>query len=189
MKIHLYLPESFKRFLDVVEEHRMRIGLFLTVLLLLLLSLQALLRSTPRAELLLDLGAITLLGSFFYQLRKRHSLKWKSERLLSTLRAPREINLTRELSEFYQFKSMYAVVFLCGIAALLLLPSVPSISRFRIFALTSGLITSANRDFFMALWQVHAAFVGFFLVLLTFVFQFVSVKWADLPPVFGPIIS
>lgn len=178
MKIRLQLPGAVKTLLGRLEEYRTTLGVILAVAFLVLLVLGILLRFVSRAELLLDLSAGVLLGGYFYQLRRRNSLKWKSEQLLSTLRTPTDLNLTREMAQLYQFKSFYSVILVCGIIALLFAPNIFGISSFRAFPLSSTLYASAKADFFLALWQVHAAFVGFFLVLLTFVFQFVSVKWA-----------
>jgi hypothetical protein len=178
MKIHLRLPDYSVGFLDTIEQYRMILGAILSGLFLILYISQAVLRVTSRLELLLDISAGVLLGGYFLQLRKRHSLKWKSDQLLATLREPAQIDITREMSSLYRFKSISSVLIVCGITSLLFLPRVSAFPRLHGFAPASVLVTSAKPDFFSALWQVHAAFIGFFLVLLTFVFQFVSVKWA-----------
>lgn len=129
--------------------------------------LQAFLRNTTRREFLLDAIAIILLTAYGFQMAKRRSLRWNVTRLLFDLRVPTQIDLSRVMSELFRFNTFYSVVVVCAIVlGLIFSPWVLS------------LIASTKLDFYLALWQVHAAFVGFFLVLLTFVFQFVSVKWA-----------
>jgi len=167
MKIDLQLPNWLKSFLEIAEEYRRMTGSILAGVLLSLIILQVYLGDISRKEVFLDLSAAILLGVYVFQVRKRRSLEWNAERLLATFRAPTTFDVIREMSELFRFRTFYSVIAVCS--ALILV--------FIAFPAASSLIVSAKPDLFLALWQVHAAFVRFFLVLLTFVFQFVNVKW------------
>lgn len=136
-----------------------------------------------------------LLAVLAYQLRKRRSLRWRVRNIAVTLRQPTVIDvrkLTRDIVGFKTFSSSLFYWILLGIGIF-------PISTSRVpFSYFQEHFSAAPFAFFKDVWQVHATILGFFLVLLTFVFQLVSYRLAyetSLLPFlaeqsrFGPIVA
>lgn len=112
------------------------------------------------------------------QLRKRRSLAWRARRCIKGLRGSGTFSVSKFARSILQFKTLPAVFSLWVATALLICPFYIRSESSGLFRFSRTLIGTADSTFFAALWQVQATILGVFLVILTFVFQFVSLRRA-----------
>lgn len=123
----------------------------------------------------LQLLAILVL---LYQLRKRRSLAWRARRFLTSLDEPTGIDLSEIIRSSMHFRTLPALVGLWILIALVVCPFYVQGGSTGILGYPRVVIESADTAFFAALWAVQATVLGIFLVILTFIFQFISLQRA-----------
>jgi hypothetical protein len=115
---------------------------------------------------------------FSAQLRKRRSLHWRAARLLDSLREPGVLFVSRWIESLFKFQEFNSLITWSIILAFVSYPFFGDSLRHPLFGYFSRVIEQANTNSYSSLWQVHATILGVFLVLLTFVFQFINLRSA-----------
>ena len=115
---------------------------------------------------------------FSAQLRKRRSLRWKAARLLESLREPGKFFVSKWIESLFTFQEFNSLMVWWIIIAFVSYPFFSNSLRHSRFGYFGRVIEQADASSFSSLWQVHATVLGVFLVLLTFVFQFINLRSA-----------
>ena len=179
MFIRLEHPQLLESMLDRLE--RLRLWVLWCVLVAAAIELGFAIfswRWLSVASRLLLLAMISLVGVLFHELRKRNSLRWRASQFARTIRQPDVINVQSTFKDIIEFKNFISVGLAWTLIAVVVFPYNVDYSRHPIIGLSRKVFQSATPESIANLWEVHATILGFFLVLLTFVFQFVSLKMA-----------
>jgi hypothetical protein len=119
--------------------------------------------------------AMIFISILFFYLRRHRFMSWKVNQLANEFREPRVVDLKRLAVDTLLFRRFSSVVVLLLLAILVIYPY-PGRSHALSYFRTH--LSAAKYDLYLAIWEVHATLVGFFVVFLTFVFQLVSVRLA-----------
>jgi hypothetical protein len=132
---------------------------------------------SPRLWLvfLLQCLALVLLLS---QLFKRRRLSWRARRFLDSLDEPRVIDVSETIRSGLHFRTLPALVGLWILIAIVICPFYVHSGSTGLLGYPRSVIENADTAFFAALWAVQATILGVFLVILTFIFQFISLRQA-----------
>jgi hypothetical protein len=196
MKITLAVPRHIKLYCAKLDSFRWWIWNFLACIWILeVFATFAIWRERVFYHSLGLLIATGLLIFLFGSLRRHRLLSWKVNQLAEDFREPRVVDLKTLASDLLRFERFSSVIIVFLLVSACVYPyafTLESLSYFnRQFA-------TSKYGFYLAVWQVHATLLGFFVVFLTFVFQMVSVRTAyetSLLPFFarrerfGPIIG
>jgi hypothetical protein len=113
-----------------------------------------------------------------FQFRKRGSLRWRAERLQQTLREPPDLFVSKWIRGILDVKEFGSLILWWAALDFLIWPFYEHSSGLKSIGYLGTVFAMADKDFFADLWEVHATVLGVFLVLLTFVFQFISLRSA-----------
>lgn len=113
-----------------------------------------------------------------FQFRKRGSLRWRAERLQQTLREPPDLSVSKWMKMILNFREFGCLILWWAVVDLLIYPFCDHSSSLGSIGYLGTVFAIADKEFFGNLWEVHATILGVFLVLLTFVFQFISLRSA-----------
>src|ERR1700719_3531869 len=148
---------------------------------LLIVEFIAMLFLTPFVSRTMWLYFFVQIFAFFILLlllRRRRSLRWRARRLLKASREPGVFLPLMWWNAAIRFRNLSALFSLWSAVALLIWPFYARSSSLSLLGHWREVLERASPEFFGALWQVHATVLGVFLVILTFVFQFVSLRSA-----------
>jgi hypothetical protein len=94
------------------------------------------------------------------------------------MREPGTLPISKWLNEVSSYKTFDAVILAWASVSVLLCPYFYKVYEMKLFRLWHTALQGAKPEFFYTLWTVHATILGIFLVLLTFLFQFISLRLA-----------
>lgn len=179
MRIPLKRPPGLRRLLDVLESNRSRIWARLFTLVAIQGVVTVILHSWVGLILwgafAVDLVFLAALRISFLLSRTRCSLRHQAGELLRQTEEGTVLDLRRAAKNAARLDSFAGVFVYWALLAIILFPY--SHSRWT-RAFLGPVFSNSGYEGLLTLWQVHATLLGFFLVMLAFVFQLVGYKLA-----------
>jgi hypothetical protein len=105
-------------------------------------------------------------------------LFWRARWRVEELRVPSAFDVGAFAQSTLRFETFTAVALVWAVIAVLIFPLHGGAIGHNLSSTSTGLLTKAAPELFPTLWAVQATVLGVFLVILTFIFQFISLRTA-----------